>query len=292
MFRFTLAIAALASAAAFSAPRQMRMGIDQKSSTLYFDWKKVNKPGFLKKADAGFKDGWLPKPVDGMSAALPWSDKPVIGDGTLAGDQGFDPWNLSSVFPLTWLRAAELKHGRVCMLAAVGLVAPELFQHPIGFEGLKFAPEFTEMNAFKALNTAPGLGLAQILLFCGLVEIFTFGKAYDGTFTYDDGLTKIEKEDIDAGAFKFLTGGAKNAVAADTASKFDGLTTVDEGRAGDIGFDPLGFADNGVNPDYALAELKHGRVAMLGVLGMLIQQSKTPDFGLLEFTGKYFAGEV
>ena len=40
---------------------------------------------------------------------------------------------------------------------------------------------------------------------------------------------------------------------------------------GDLGFDPLGFSDNGIRPDYALAEIKHARLAMLGALGMLFQ---------------------
>jgi len=31
---------------------------------------------------------------------------------------------------------------------------------------------------------------------------------------------------------------------------------------GDFGFDPLGFADNGINPDYAIAEIKHARLAV------------------------------
>jgi hypothetical protein len=39
------------------------------------------------------------------------------------------------------------------MLAILGLVTPELVQHPTGFEGWKFASEFTQMNAYKALTS-------------------------------------------------------------------------------------------------------------------------------------------
>uniref|UniRef100_A0A7R9U4N3 Uncharacterized protein n=2 Tax=Pinguiococcus pyrenoidosus TaxID=172671 RepID=A0A7R9U4N3_9STRA len=292
MFRILSCALLVAGAGAFSARRgQMQMS---KKSTLYFDWKKVNKPLFLRDPLAGFgPDGqWLPKTKEGMSQALPWSDKPVIGDGNLAGDRGFDPWGLSKIFPLAWLRAAEIKHGRVCMLAAVGLIAPELVQNPVGYEGLQFDPVFQEMNAFKALGTVPGLGLAQIVLVAGLVEIFSIKSNYEGTFTFDDGLTSIERSDIDSGAFKFLTGGAKNALAADTKSKFETLQVTEQVSPGDLGFDPLGFADDGIKPEFAEAEIKHARLAMLGTLGMLIQQAKTPEFGLLEYTGKYFAGEV
>lgn len=51
-------------------------------------------------------------------------------DGTLAGDEGFDPLGLSNIedlgIDLYWLREAELKHCRVAMLAVVGSIAQEL----------------------------------------------------------------------------------------------------------------------------------------------------------------------
>lgn len=47
-------------------------------------------------------------------------------DGTMAGDVGFDPLGLSSIgglgADLYWMREAELKHGRVAMLATVGVL--------------------------------------------------------------------------------------------------------------------------------------------------------------------------
>jgi hypothetical protein len=51
-------------------------------------------------------------------------------DGSLAGDEGFDPLGLSNIddlgVDLYWLREAELKHCRVAMLAVVGSLAQEL----------------------------------------------------------------------------------------------------------------------------------------------------------------------
>ncbi|KAG5177964.1 light harvesting complex protein [Tribonema minus] len=50
---------------------------------------------------------------------------------------------------------------------------------------------------------------------------------------------------------------------------------------GDVGFDPLRFSDKGDLAKFRRAELKHGRVAMLGVLGSILQESYSvqgPDF--------------
>ncbi|CAM9274106.1 unnamed protein product [Scytosiphon promiscuus] len=49
---------------------------------------------------------------------------------------------------------------------------------------------------------------------------------------------------------------------------------------GDVGFDPLGFSEEGDLKKYRRAELKHGRVAMLGVVGTIWQEfSVLPGLG-------------
>ena len=40
----------------------------------------------------------------------------------LTGYAGFDPLGFSDYYDIKWLQEAEIKHGRVCMLAAVGMV--------------------------------------------------------------------------------------------------------------------------------------------------------------------------
>lgn len=57
------------------------------------------------------------------SAAVPFLPKPAALTGTLPGDVGFDPLGLSNNFDLKWMREAELKHGRLAMLATVGAPA-------------------------------------------------------------------------------------------------------------------------------------------------------------------------
>jgi len=62
-----------------------------------------------------------------MSASLPFLKRPANLNGRLPGDLGFDPLNFSSnTASLNWYREAELKHGRLAMLATVGWVVSEL----------------------------------------------------------------------------------------------------------------------------------------------------------------------
>merc|ERR1740138_1107564 len=51
-----------------------------------------------------------------------------VGDGTLAGDMGFDPLQLAdNSDDLAWYREAEVKHARLAMLAAFGWPVSEIF---------------------------------------------------------------------------------------------------------------------------------------------------------------------
>jgi len=60
------------------------------------------------------------------SKALPFLEAPAHCDGTLAGDEGFDPLNFGGLYNMKYLREAEIKHGRVCMLATFGFVMVDL----------------------------------------------------------------------------------------------------------------------------------------------------------------------
>ena len=70
----------------------------------------------------------IPAPAPVKKQAIPAKWLPIGGfkapltlDGTLAGDVGFDPLGFSkSAKTLYWMREAEVKHGRLAMLAAVG----------------------------------------------------------------------------------------------------------------------------------------------------------------------------
>jgi hypothetical protein len=68
-----------------------------------------------------------------MSDALPFLPRPEILDRTMAGDVGFDPFNFAGddAAQLYTRREAEVKHGRIAMLAAVGWPLSELLDKPV-----------------------------------------------------------------------------------------------------------------------------------------------------------------
>jgi len=100
-----------------------------------------------------------------MSTALPFlTRRASLGPvGALVGDNGFDPAGFTEIFPLDWLREAEIKHCRVCMLAVVGFAFTDFF-HISGFD-------YTTLEAHDAC-VASG-AMSQLLLWLGLLELFS-----------------------------------------------------------------------------------------------------------------------
>jgi len=124
------------------------------------------------------------------SASLPWLPRPIALDGSMVGDVGFDPLYLSSIpknfagfiqppqwedqgegiSTLYWMREAELKHGRVCMLAWFGWVAAD---GGFGFP-LRFPADFYQNipSSYAAHDMAVDQGsLGFVLLAVGFVEV-------------------------------------------------------------------------------------------------------------------------
>ena len=55
--------------------------------------------------------------ISKASKALPFLTAPACQSSGLAGaEAGFDPLYFSDFLDIKWLREAELKHGRICML--------------------------------------------------------------------------------------------------------------------------------------------------------------------------------
>ena len=102
------------------------------------------------------------------STALPFLEYPPNLAG-YAGDAGFDPFRFSDFVPVDFLREAELKHGRICMLAVTGFIAVDMgmriYPLPEAYEGL------TSVTAHDALVEQGAM--SQLFLWFGLAEVIS-----------------------------------------------------------------------------------------------------------------------
>mmetsp|Transcript_10788 Transcript_10788/g.15898 ORF Transcript_10788/g.15898 Transcript_10788/m.15898 type:complete len:206 (-) Transcript_10788:253-870(-) len=100
------------------------------------------------------------------SRALPFLPYPENLKGYVGDDAGFDPLRFSDFVPVDFLREAELKHARICMLGYVGFVAVDMgfkiYPFPEAYEGL------TSVTAHDALIEQGAMG--QIFLWISLAE--------------------------------------------------------------------------------------------------------------------------
>ena len=115
--------------------------------------------------------------------------------GVIAPTGFFDPCRLSDGIDqetFDQYRTAELKHGRVAMLAVVGYVVAETNRFPGEIApGLKFADV---PNGVAALDAIPSLGWAQIVFFIGAVDYWGFlGDFEIGKPLFDDETIKTRQ---------------------------------------------------------------------------------------------------
>ena len=146
----------------------------------------------------------------------------------------FDPAGLSRMntpSQLRYSREAELKHGRVAMLAALGFPFAEEF-HPI-FPEDKMPSDFSfQLSPLQTYWPLVLLGVGALELF----SIASFKKVKDGKWEL-----------------------------------------MDDHESGDLGWDPLSLKPS--DPDRLLTmqnkELNNGRLAMIGIAGMVAQELVT-----------------
>lgn len=168
---------------------------------------------------------WLP--IGGVLA-------PVVLDGTLAADAGFDPIGFSkNKASLYWMREAEVKHGRLAMLAAIGWPLSELWHKNIA-----------QMLGLDSILAGKSGELAPSLLNGGLSSVYASGM--------------LVMSIIIAG---LLEGQAMN--------KGDIFVSNDKPEgyiAGDYGFDPLNlYSVRGNKKVMEATEIKNGRLAMVAI---------------------------
>ena len=163
-----------------------------------------------------------------------------------AHETGFTVWDpvgfadLGSPATLAWFRHAELKHGRVCMAAFVGWLVAVSGVHFPGLcsfsEGVSFE-DLSKLAPLEQWSALPALGKQQIIAAIGIIE--------------HQSEWKIKPH--------YMKGG--------TPGSLKGLKSF---------WDPAGLTSK-MSPDklerQRLSELKNGRLAMLGITGVLIANS-------------------
>lgn len=147
------------------------------------------------------------------SQSLPFLEQPpnLVG---YVGDFGFDPFRFSDFMPVDFLREAELKHGRIAMMAVVGFAAVDLgmrvYPIPPGTEGIT---ALTAHDAFIAQG-----GMIQLNIWFSVAEIVSTVAVYQmlngsgrepGDFGLDppNMLKGRSKEYVDNMKLKELTNG-------------------------------------------------------------------------------------
>jgi len=102
----------------------------------------------------------------------------LVGAEGAWGRYEFDPLGFSSEYTylVPYFREAELKHGRIAMLAYVGMVAPDFFRIP--GERYSFEAVPLSIQAHEAFSSATGVNF-QILFWIGVVEFCCAKKVFE-----------------------------------------------------------------------------------------------------------------
>lgn len=117
---------------------------------------------------------------------MPFLPYPENLKGYIGDDIGFDPLRISDYFPMDYLREAELKHGRICMCAAVGYISVDLgiVVHPLG-QGLSSAEAHDAMVSNGVMgNALVFIGLAEIVSYLGVAEMLQGSGREPGDFGF------------------------------------------------------------------------------------------------------------
>ena len=127
-----------------------------------------------------------PKEME-MSASVPYLRYPQVLKGWVGEEKGFDPLGVTDALPVYWVREAELKHGRVCMLATVGWIATDM---GFRFPGDKFQAVANSVEAHDKMVDA-----GYMLPFLGAIGTV---ELYSGWLFYQGWLQEVNR---DAGDF-------------------------------------------------------------------------------------------
>eukprot|EP00933_Yihiella_yeosuensis_P042044 TRINITY_DN364_c0_g1_i1.p1 TRINITY_DN364_c0_g1~~TRINITY_DN364_c0_g1_i1.p1 ORF type:complete len:775 (-),score=199.37 TRINITY_DN364_c0_g1_i1:176-2500(-) len=140
----------------------------------------------------------------------PFAGGLIGGESAFAGqDFNFDPLGISvrCAKYLPWFREAELKHGRICMLAFVGLIVPDIVRIPgpetcysaanvvdahnacVGNPVFPFVPIGFDNTVSDTLSGTKAGPLMQVYLFLGAIELLTSVQKFVAINNKRGGLT-------------------------------------------------------------------------------------------------------
>merc|ERR1711878_45591 len=190
-----------------------------------------------------------------------------------------------------------IKHGRICMLATMGYITPEITGKFPGFlspsEGLKF---IDVPNGLAAISKVPFTGWVQMIAYAGFTE---FKANYDEDvkntpgdmgwkpplLATDDPDTKTRRLNAELANGRlammaiigmFFQDGLTGSAWGDWANYTDSPMRAFESELGvqePVGFwDPLGLSADGDSATFLrrrISEIKHGRISMLATMGYI-----------------------
>jgi hypothetical protein len=149
-----------------------------------------------------------------MSPSVPFLKKPSYPAG-MVGDVGFDPLGLAENFDIKWLREAELKHGRVCMLACLGFVTQEFVHIPgAAYQNPNPLAAWGDVGIEGLMQFIFGMGIIEYGIYGGKIttlEMFEGGRE-PGDFNFDP-MGLMEEGDPNEYALKEITHGRLAMIA-------------------------------------------------------------------------------
>merc|ERR1712241_814585 len=264
---------------------------------------------------------------DGLTGSA-WGDWDLYVDSPLRAFEnelgvqspvGFwDPLGLSAdgdVATFRRRRTTEIKHGRICMLATMGYITPEITGKFPGYLSNSLELKFEDIpNGLAAVSKVPGAGWLQIVAYCLYCEA-TGGFGYNSDnqasapgdcgwkpplLATDDPELKTKRLNAELANGRlammaiigmFFQDGLTGAAWGDWALYTDSPLRAFENELGvqaPVGFfDPLGLASDGDTDTFKRrreTELKHGRISMLAAMGYITPEIAGKFPGMLSPT--------
>ena len=142
---------------------------------------------------------------------------------------------------IKFYQEAEIKHGRIGMLAVLGIIFGEKF--PLFYNGQITGPAIYQFQQADAIFPAFWLGVTMLIAFAEGGAILSIWEDAETTFSDVNGVAKLKADHV----------------------------------AGDLGFDPLKLApkDAMKMKEMRTKEINNGRLAMLAAAGLVAQEYVT-----------------